>query len=187
MTQNGLDNSLKSILTQYRQSFTSKQFTKGSKKEDDLMRIFGLTQAIKSENKQYWSKELGMCWQLLVTELCRQTCDNFSGSIKDGTEELCDLVLGMDAINAMYRMGSGDSRTLKKVRHCGNSLKKLGYRPILLILRDDNLPAAITACTLGNWVIMAGDEAFQYLQKMTKFDLKAWLQAKKNHYPLTFT
>ena len=81
------------------------------------MRTFGITQLIKNENKQYWGRELGMCWQLIVTELCKTNCPNFKPAIKLGADEPCDLVLGEYAIDTKYRIGSGDSGTLKKFKH----------------------------------------------------------------------
>ncbi|WP_094675218.1 hypothetical protein [Hydrocoleum sp. CS-953] len=75
---------------------------------DDLMLVFGLNQEIKARNKQYWGRELGMCWERIVKEICRQTCDNFNEAIRDGNDELCDFVVGLDAIDTKYRIGSGD-------------------------------------------------------------------------------
>ncbi len=57
------------------------------------MLVFGLTQASKAENKQYWRRELGLCWQPLIVELCRQTCSDFSGPIRVGSDEICDLAV----------------------------------------------------------------------------------------------
>lgn len=177
-----LEKSLESILEQYGQSFASKAFTDESPEEDDLMLIFGLTQAIKAENKQYWGRELGMCWQRLITELCRQTCSNFSEPIREGADEICDLTVDKDAIDTKYRIGSGDSGTLKKFKQYSSRLIGAGYRPVLLILRTDNLPAAITACRSGNWNVMTGNDSYLYLQNITGFDLKKWLQSRKGHY-----
>jgi len=175
-----LSDSLEKILEQYGQAFKDKVFSGESSEEDDLMLVFGLTQAIKAENKQYWGRELGMCWQLIVTELCRQTCSNFSGPIREGADELCDFAVGKDAADTKYRIGSGDSGTLKKFKQYAARLKELGYRPILLILRNDNLPAAITACVTGGWTVMLGNETYEYLRDITGFDLQSWLKARKD-------
>ena len=83
------------------------------------MFVLGLTQDIKFGNRQYWGRELGMCWQKLVTELCQTTCDSFQGAIREGGGELCDLVVVNDAIDTKYRIGSGDSGTLKKFKSYG--------------------------------------------------------------------
>jgi hypothetical protein len=44
-------------------------------------------------------------------------------SIKEGSDEFCDLVVGNDAIDTKYRIGSGDSGTLKKFRQYGQELQ----------------------------------------------------------------
>jgi len=79
------------------------------------METFGVTQELKSENKQFWGRQLGMCWQLLVVELCKQNCSDYRDALKFGADEPCDLVLGTDAIDTKYRVGSGDSGTLKNI------------------------------------------------------------------------
>ncbi len=149
MSQNEADELLEAVLNQYKQSFTNKVFAEESLQEDELMLVFGLTQLAKIGNRQYWGRELGMCWQRLVVTLCKQSRDDFRLPIREGADELCDLIIGKDAIDTKYRIGSGDSGTLKKFKQYGIRLKDLGYNPILLILRTDNLPAAITACTRG--------------------------------------
>jgi hypothetical protein len=180
-----ISNNLEQILIEYSQSFENKIFPEESLQEDDLMNIFGLTQIIKLENKQYWGRELGMCWQRLVTELCKQTCPNFSNSIRQGRDEICDLVIGKDAIDTKYRIGSGDSGTLKKFKSYGEKLQQLGFNPILLIVRNDNLPQAIKACENGGWIIKCGDDTYDYLQQITNFDLKLWLQNRKNYFSIS--
>ncbi len=176
--------SLEGVLAQYGRSFSAKTFIEESSDEDELMLVFGLTPAIKSANKQYWGRELGMCWQRLVTELCRQTCDQFGKTIREKADQLCDLTVGMDAIDTKYRIGSGDSGTLKKFKQYGARITNLGYRPVLLILRNDNLPSAITACIAGGWVVLSGGAAYTYLHQVTNFDLRAWLLDRKGHYSL---
>ncbi|MBR8827376.1 MAG: restriction endonuclease [Gomphosphaeria aponina SAG 52.96 = DSM 107014] len=172
MSREELNSSLEKFLKKYQESFRKKIFLEESLEEDDLMLVFGLTQLLKAENKQYWGRELGMCWQLLVTELCKQRCNNYSGSIKEGKDELCDLVVGEDAIDTKYRIGSGDSGTLKKFKSYGKRLKKLNLRPVLLIVRNDSLPQALKACETGGWVIKSGTNAYEYLSILTQFDLQ---------------
>ena len=180
-----LDKALTSILEKYSKSFSAKLFSEESVEEDDLMLIFGLTQAVKAENKQYWGRELGLCWQRVVVEVCRQTHENFGSAIREGADEICDLTVGQDAIDTKYRIGSGDSGTLKKFKQYGERLSKSGYRPVVLILRTDNLPAAITACISGGWTVFTGEKSFEYLQQLTYFDLKAWLQSRKGYYSVS--
>lgn len=145
MSPDRINSQLVKILQRYGQSFSSKIFGDESAEVDELMQVFGLTQHIKMGNKQYWGRELGMCWQLLITELFKMTCKDFKGPIKEGGDEICDLISGKDAIDTKYRIGSGDSGTLKKFKQYGNRIKQLGYRPIILILRSDCLDAALTA------------------------------------------
>ncbi|WP_293061931.1 hypothetical protein [Okeania sp. SIO2B3] len=66
MNNNQLNNSLDIILQKYSQSFASKIFIQESLEADDLMLVFGLNQEIKARNKQYWGRELGMCWERIV-------------------------------------------------------------------------------------------------------------------------
>lgn len=182
MSPEQINSQLAKILKQYEQSFSSKIFGEEIGDVDELMEIFGLTQKIKMENRQYWGRELGMCWQLLITELFKITCDNFKGPIKEGDDEICDLICGQDAIDTKYRIGSGDSGTLKKFKQYGNRIKKLGYRPVILILRDDNLDAAITACRSGGWTVLVGSDSYDYIKQTTRFDFKGWLTSKKDLY-----
>lgn len=177
-----LDQALTAILEQYGKSFSQKEFSEESSELDVLMLAFNLTQEIKAENKQYWGRELGMCWQRLVVELCRQTAERFSPPTREGADEMCDLYLGTDAIDTKYRIGSGDSGTLKKFKQYGERLLKSGYKPILLILRDDNLPAAIAACIGGGWTVLTDDESFEYIRQATDFDLRHWLESQQGRF-----
>ncbi|MBD2003723.1 MULTISPECIES: restriction endonuclease [Cyanophyceae] len=182
MNTNEIQNSLERIIQQYSLSFAAKLFIEESLEEDDLMLVFGLTQAIKAENKQYWGRELGKCWERIVIQLCRQTCDNFGTAIREGQDELCDLVVGLDAIDTKYRIGSGDSGTLKKFRQYATRLRQMGYNPVFLILRNDSLPQAINACRMGGWTLRVGSETYDYLRQATGFDLESWLKARSDRY-----
>ncbi|MDY7008234.1 MAG: restriction endonuclease [Cyanobacteriota bacterium] len=184
MNNNQLNNSLDIILHKYSQSFASKIFTQESLEADDLMLVFGLNQEIKARNKQYWGRELGMCWERIVKEICRQTCDDFHEAIRDGNDELCDFVVGLDAIDTKYRIGSGDSGTLKKFRQYAARLNAIEYNHVLLILRNDNLPQAINACSMGGWQVISGNNTFNYINQTTGFDLKLWLQSRINLYSI---
>ena len=175
---------LEAILEAYQQSFAAKVFGEESSEEDDLMQVFGLTQGMKAENKQYWGRELGMCWERLVKELCEKNCENFSRGIREGKDELCDLVIGDRAIDTKYRIASGDSGTLKKFKDYGTRLKAKGYEPIMLILREDNLSNAIAACIKGGWTVKIGEQTYQYIQNATGVDLQAWLKQRKNQYAI---
>lgn len=166
---------LKAILDAYQATFSAKVYNSENDDTDLLMGIFGITPELKRENRQYWGRELGMCWQRLVTEICRQSRSDFGPALRVGADEPCDLTVGRAAIDTKYRIGSGDSGTLKKFKAYGPLLKKDGYEPILLILREDNLPAAITACKAGGWTVLMGDQTIDYVEKLTRFDLKSYL------------
>lgn len=182
--QSKLHEVLGEILRQYRDSFTGKAYDEENNDTDPLMDVFGITPQLKRENRQYWGRELGMCWQRLVVELCRQTCKDFGPALRFDADESCDLTVGKRAIDTKYRIGSGDSGTLKKFKAYAPLLKKSGYEPVLLIVREDNLAAAITACKGGGWNVLTGDATFEYVTQLTGFDVKAYLTAKASEYKI---
>lgn len=163
------------ILKRYYNSFSSKEYSDENNDYDLLMNIYGITPGLKRENRQYWGRELGMLWQLIVTEICKDCCRDFKFAPKYGSDEPCDLIIGMDAIDTKYRIGSGDAGTLKKFKQYGALLKNEGLNPIYLILREDNLPAAITACYSGGWTVLTGNKAFGYLESKTGVNVKQLL------------
>ncbi len=172
------------ILKKYYEAFNEKTYSAENNDTDVLMDIFGITPEQKRENRQYWGRELGMMWQLIVTEICRHHCSSFKPALKIESDEPCDLIIGLDAIDTKYRIGSGDSGTLKKFKHYGNLLQGYGYHPVLLILRDDNLSAAITACVHGGWTVLSGTQAFEYLLTNTGIDVYNLLKGFKNRFLL---
>jgi hypothetical protein len=103
------------------------------------------------------------------------TCQNFQPGLRVGSDEPCDFRLGSDAVDTKYRVGSGDSGTLKKFRAYGELLSDAGYRPVLLFVRSDNLVPAISACRAGGWEVYMEDQSFAYVFENTGFDLKGWL------------
>ena len=180
MVAKRVEKALLEILVRYRRSFTGKVYGEESDESDPLMEAFGIAPALKRENRQYWGRELGMCWQLLVTELCRRTCKEFAPALRYGADEPCDFCVGKLAIDTKYRVGSGDSGTLKKFKTYGKLLRDNGYVPVLLIVREDNLGAAVQAFRVGTWEIYQGDRTFKYIRKLTGFDLKRWLISLKD-------
>ena len=181
MTNNNqqLDFELRKILGQYRGSFSDKTYNDENNDSDILMDLFNITPELKRENRQYWGRELGMCWQLLIDKLCELKCKDYKPALKIEADEPTDLFIGKDAIDTKYRIGSGDSGTLKKFKKYGALLTEQGYKPTLLILRSDNLPAAITACKVGGWKIYVGDDCFEYIKDKTSFDIKGYLISLK--------
>ena len=88
------EDALELILRQYADSFTSKTYGEENDDPDLLMEVFGITPQLKRENRQYWGRELGMCWQLLVTrvfEACRSA--DFAPGYRSGSDEMSDLLL----------------------------------------------------------------------------------------------
>ena len=135
MTNSDIDKKLSIILKKYQGNFSEKVYVDDYDSTDVLMETFCVSQELKRENKQFWGRQLGMCWQLLVVELCRYTCADYGDALRFGSDEPCDLVLGSDAIDTKYRVGSGDSGTLKKFKQYGDLLKEKGYRPVFLFLQ----------------------------------------------------
>jgi hypothetical protein len=54
-------------------------------------------------------------------------------------------------------------------------LKAQGYTPVFLFLREDNLPAAMTACRNGGWDIYIGKASFDFILDISGFDLGHYL------------
>ena len=174
-----IENQLRGILDHYKKSFSEKIYREENEDYDVLMEVFGITPSLKRENRQYWGRELGMCWQMLVCKLFELRCEDFQPAMRIGGDEPCDCVVGKDAIDTKYRIGSGDSGTLKKFKQYGEVFKRQGLNPVLLIVRKDNLPAAITACKNGGWNILEGDKSFEYIFDKTSFNLYDWLKNLK--------
>lgn len=175
MPPDQFERQLKNILSQYRESFSEKAYNDENNDHDPLMDVFGITPSLKRENRQYWGRDLGMCWQRLVCEIFRITRNDYKPAMKIGDDEPCDCSIGNDVIDTKYRIGSGDSGTLKKFKQYGKMFADQGFRPVLLIVREDNLPAAIGACNVGGWHVLTGDQTFQYILENSGFDLKSWL------------
>ncbi len=176
--------SLDLILKDHYHSFTKKIVSEESDKLDELMLVFGIDKHIKSDNKQYWNKQLSRCWRLLVIESLHRNLAEFQGPLIIEKEEICDMVIGRDAIDTRYRIGSLAVVNTKKLKHKATKLENMGLRPVLLILRDDNLPQAITACNYNGWTTIIGKDAYEYIYKLSGFDLKTWLQTRRNLYRL---
>jgi hypothetical protein len=123
-----------------------------------------------------------MFWQLIVTTIFRYHHRGFGNALRFGDDEPCDFIVDKFAVDTKYRIGSGDSGTLKKFRQYGHQLREQGFEPILLILRTDNLPSAITACRAGSWQVYIGEEVFNFIKEHTQFDLLAYLTQKGGDY-----
>lgn len=174
---------IRPIVKKYHDSFSKKTYNDENNEHDFLMDLFNISPELKRQNRQYWGRELGMCWQLIVTEIARANCgSDFHPALRFDLDEPCDLIIGSDAIDTKYRIGSGDSGTLKKFKQYGKLLKEKGYKPILLIVRDDNLPAAITACRNGGWEIYTKKQSLDYIKKKIGVDLDELLSNFETNY-----
>lgn len=180
MTRN---NNLDNVLRKYQTAFQAKTHIATTSPSDILMETFGITDKMKDENKQYWGRELGKCWEGLVIEACKNL-SNYQPALKIGADEPCDLRIGNYAIDTKYRVGSGDSGTLKKFKEYGALLKSHGYTPIFLFLREDNLQAAMTACKTGGWEIYTGDSSFEFIKNISGFDIKNYLISNINKFKI---
>ena len=153
-----------SVMKHYSDSFGGKIHTEASEETDLLMDAFGITPDVKNANRQYWGRELGMCWQRLVISVMRNlAADEFEEAKRYGGDEPYDLGVGEFAVDTKYRVGSGDAGTLKKFKQYGELLRSDGYTPLMLFLRSDNLPSAIGAMRVGGWTILTGEDSFEWI------------------------
>lgn len=180
MTERELEN----ILEKYQNSFIEKVYGAENEEDDLLMNVFSIPPALTRENGQYWGRQLGMCWQKLVIKTCETYCKNFQPAFRVANDEPCDLIVDQYAIDTKYRFGSGDSGKHKTIKSYGSLLRNRNYEPVLLILRKDNLPAAIKACQAGGWTIYTGGDTFNFIQQISGFDLKLFLSTKAAAFPV---
>jgi hypothetical protein len=176
-----IENNLDAVLEKYKASFIQKVYSDENNDHDLLMKAFGISPALKRENRQYWGRELGKCWESLVIEACKEL-PTFQPALRIGGDEPCDLIVQNYAIDAKYRLGSGDSGTLKKFKSYGPLLREYGYEPVFLFLREDNLPAAMTACQSGTWNIYIGKQSFDFIKDILDSIWKITLLEKRKHF-----
>lgn len=179
-----IERNVVNILSQYKSNFNSKEFATDSPSSDILMDFFDITYDTKKQNMQYWNRELGRVWELITREFFTSNNPFFRPpeSVNFGTDHPVDYFIGNLAIDAKYRIGSGDSGTLKKFKLYGKMLKEMGYNPVFLILRNDNLPAAITAAMNGGWQIISDKDAFDFIINNSGIDIVQYLTCLKAKY-----
>lgn len=175
---------IEDLFVSYHDSFSHKQYPEENNERDVLMDVFRITPELKRENRQYWGRELGMLWERLVQELFKANHPDYQPKTQFERSETCDWFAGCDAIDTKYRLGSGDSGTLKKLKANGEKLRAEGYHPILLILREDNLQSALSACRAGGWTVLTGDESLAYIHKKTGCHLNETLGAFGRKYEI---
>lgn len=174
------------ILNKYQNTFSNKIHHNQKTDVDVLMRAFNISVELKKSNSQYYSRELGMIWQRLITSTFSRYCSQFySPALRIQKNEPCDLIYKQYAIDTKYRIGSGDSGTLKKFKEYGELLTQRNYIPLLLILRTDNLHNAIKSCEKGNWQILTGTSAFDFVYSCTGFDLYEFLDSTENQFHIS--
>lgn len=174
--------SLLQLMQTYQRSFADKVYQEENDDVDLLMDAFGLSSETKRENRQYWGRELGMCWQLMVDNVMKAYGRGYSPALRIGNDEPCDMIVGNYAIDTKYRFGSGDSGTIKKLKQYGALLIKLGYQPVCLLAREDNLPGSIAAIQSAGWLILSGNESFDFIKEQTGYDLKQYLVSHKGKF-----
>jgi hypothetical protein len=181
-----LEASLENICVQYRSSFKLHVSPKHNEDSDLLADMFNISQADKRENRQYWGRELGMCWQRIITEVFRTlTPKDFKPPRKFGADEPFDLQYKSYAVDTKYRIGSGDAGTLKKFKQYGELLIAEGMKPVQLILRQDNLPAAIQAIKVGGWDARIEQDCFDWIETHTSgFKIDDWMKQNKGKFSI---
>jgi hypothetical protein len=186
MEQSAVELRLTEVVTHYQNAFTGKEYGEENEDHDLLMDLFGISPEMKRENRQYWGRELGMCWQRLVTAtVSTMAPDEFSPPIRIGADEPYDLGFKDFVIDTKYRLGSGDAGTLKKFKGYGELLRERKKKPVQLILRSDNLPAAISALKVGGWDVRIGSHAFDWIEKATQgFKLDDWLESNAGAFQI---
>jgi hypothetical protein len=177
-----VESRLLNIMQAYQQSFADKVYQEENDDIDLLMDAFGLNSTIKRENRQYWGRELGMCWQLLVDNVMKTYGSQYKPPFRIGQDEPCDMIISHYAIDTKYRLGSGDSGTQKKFRQNGSLLSGMGFQPVCLVAREDNLASAISSLQSGGWTVLTGQASYNFIQEQTGFDLQAFLIEQKGQF-----
>ena len=171
------------LLKQYSDSFSAKIYNEENNEYDPIMNIFNIHPDLKRENRQYWGRELGKFWERLVVAIFKNTRpDLFKPAQQFGRDEPFDLIVGKYAIDTKYRVGSGDSGTLKKFKQYGQLITDLGYEPVFLMVRDDNLPAAMTAIHQGGWTVYTGEDSFNFISKICGLNMHQLLKSFGDDY-----
>lgn len=170
----------------YQSNFSQKEYEDENNDYDLLMDLFNITPELKRENRQFWGRQLGAYWEKLVIEVFKTyTPDEYKSPFKEGADEPVDLIVGNYAIDTKYRVGSGDAGTLKKFKQYANLIKERGYEPVFLILREDNLPGAITAIKNGGWTFFTGPDSLNFIKENSKFDIEEYLKENKGRYSIS--
>lgn len=172
-------NPLEDILAHYQHAFQSKLHTDTHGPSDVLMEAFGVTPEMKTAAAQYWGRELGMCWERLVRGLFACNAAGFGPPLANGAGEPCDFTVDGQAVDTKYRLGSGDSGTLRKLADNAEWLRSQGFSPVMLFLREDSLDTAISRMRKAGWRVLQGDASFDFITEHTGQDLRGFLRQNK--------
>lgn len=171
------------LLTQYSNSFTTKVYNEENNEDDPIMNLFNIDPELKRENRQYWGRELGKFWERFVVAIFKHARpDLYKPAQQFGRDEPFDLIVGNYAIDTKYRVGSGDSGTLKKFKQYGKMITDLGFEPVFLMVREDNLPAAMTAIYQGGWTVYTGEDSFDFISNTCGIDIHQLIKSFGDKY-----
>ena len=118
-TPEGLEAALEAVLQNYHRAFSSKEYDAENDDHDLVMDLFGISPELKRENRQYWGRELGMCWQLIVSRVFRLTRDDFGPAVRFGARRtlrfyLRECCCGYEVSNRLWRFR--DTQEVQAVR-----------------------------------------------------------------------
>ncbi len=176
------------LTREYQDNFSKKEYGDENNDYDLLMDLFNISPELKRENRQFWGRQLGKYWEKLVISVFNIfTPNKYKPAFKIGADEPIDLIVDNYGVDTKYRIGSGDAGTLKKFKQYAELVKSKGYEPVFLILREDNLPAAITAIKNGGWTVYTGPDSLNFIKENSGFDIKKYLEDNKNRYSINRT
>lgn len=177
-TSTEIDHGLRRVLQSCKAAFDVKVFEDFDTGTDVLMDSLSVTPAMKAANRQYWGRQLGACWEALLRSVWAERSP-FVRFPKPGDPIYpCDIVSEGLAIDAKYRIGSGDSGTLQKLARNAKTLVTSNLQPILLVLRDDSLKSAISAAKAGGWKVVEGEAAFEFVHVTLGHDILEFLRSE---------
>nr|WP_250807483.1 hypothetical protein [Neorhizobium tomejilense] len=170
-----IENQLEGILGKCRDAFAARKFEDLESSTDLLMQSLSVTPSMKAANRQYWGRELGIAWENLLKVIWKTADGDCHFPMSGDPDHPCDIVGSRFAVDAKYRVGSGDSGTLQKLRRNGATLRESGKEPILLVFRDDSLRSSLAAAKAGGWTVKHGEETLRFVKEELGFDLRSFL------------
>lgn len=133
------------------------------------MELLGVTNEMKKRHPQRCGKLLGETWQKVVTAyLDIYSPSGIGDAVRFDTRRPTDVVVDSVAIDTKYRFGSGDNNTITHLVETSRSLRALGYRPVMIILRDDSLRGALNRFRLAGWEVAEANNAFDVLADLCR-------------------